>query len=141
MTRVLVTGGRTWGEVTIPRGSPPEEIAAAKATAAMQTQQVFAALDALQASPQGPITLVIHGAAKGADACAQSWAYLRHVKDKPFRADWQKYKKAAGPIRNLRMIEEGKPDLALAFPGGPGTADCLRQLQEHKINIVAPVGI
>ena len=30
-------------------------------------------------------------------------------------ADWDKYGKAAGPIRNRHMFRLGKPDLVLAF--------------------------
>ena len=29
----------------------------------------------------------------------------------------------AGPIRNQEMLDKGKPDLVIAFPGGKGTAD------------------
>jgi len=32
-----------------------------------------------------------------------------------FSADWQKLGKAAGPIRNIAMLKEGKPDFALVF--------------------------
>jgi hypothetical protein len=38
-------------------------------------------------------------------------------------ADWNRLGPGAGHIRNQRMIDEGKPDAAVAFPGGTGTAD------------------
>lgn len=41
-----------------------------------------------------------------------------------YRADWRRYGDAAGPIRNERMLREEDPLLLVAFPGGPGTADC-----------------
>lgn len=31
------------------------------------------------------------------------------------------YGKAAGAIRNQQMLDEGKPDLVVAFKGGRGT--------------------
>lgn len=34
---------------------------------------------------------------------------------------------AAGPIRNQQMLDDGKPDLVVAFPGGKGTADMVRR--------------
>ena len=34
-----------------------------------------------------------------------------------YPVDWEKYGKAAGPIRNQQMIDKGKPDLVVAFPG------------------------
>jgi len=36
--------------------------------------------------------------------------------------DWEAHGRLAGPIRNAPMIREGKPDVVIAFPGGPGTA-------------------
>jgi predicted polyphosphate/ATP-dependent NAD kinase len=41
--------------------------------------------------------------------------------------------KAAGIIRNQRMLDEGKPDLVIAFQGGDGTADMVRRANKSKI--------
>lgn len=64
-------------------------------------------------------TLIIHGAARGADTLGKFVAErigLKVINDgKGFPADWKRYGKAAGPIRNQQMIDEGKPDLVLAF--------------------------
>ena len=38
-----------------------------------------------------------------------------------FPADWDKYQKRAGFIRNSQMLNEGKPHAVAAFPGGVGT--------------------
>jgi len=35
------------------------------------------------------------------------------------------YNAAAGAIRNEKMAVEGKPDLIIAFPGGPGTKNMI----------------
>lgn len=54
----------------------------------------------------------------GADKHAAEWAISRRkigVQHLPFPADWKRYKRAAGPIRNRQMINEGKPDLVIAF--------------------------
>jgi hypothetical protein len=47
--------------------------------------------------------------------------------------------KTAGPLRNQRMLDEGKPDLVVAFPGGGGTKDIVRRavkagLALHEVN-------
>ena len=42
---------------------------------------------------------------------------------------------SAGPARNQRMLDEGKPDAGIAFPGGPGTADMTRRLKEAGIPV------
>ena len=33
----------------------------------------------------------------------------------PFPAQWSKYGRAAGPLRNTQMLSEGNPDIVLAF--------------------------
>jgi hypothetical protein len=38
-----------------------------------------------------------------------------------FPANWKQYGKSAGYRRNTQMLEEGKPDIVIAFPGGRGT--------------------
>lgn len=64
-------------------------------------------------------TLIIHGAAKGADTLGAFVADrlgFKVINDgKGFPAQWKIYGKGAGPIRNQQMIDEGKPDLVLAF--------------------------
>lgn len=69
------------------------------------------------------ITTLIHGGARGADALAEAWATMRRIPCAAFPADWSRHGKAAGPIRNQQMLDEGKPDYAIAFPGGRGTDD------------------
>ena len=76
----------------------------------------------------GEKIVLIHGAAKGADAMADRWAAENKVEVLRFPADWQAYGKSAGPIRNGLMIEQGDPDRALLFPGGPGTRDIMLKL-------------
>ena len=85
----------------------------------------------------GPFATVIHGCATGADHEAMIWAQTmpgRH--HAPFQADWHRHGKAAGPIRNQRMIDEGKPDLVIAFPGGKGTADMVRRARAARVEVI-----
>ncbi len=53
-----------------------------------------------------------------------------------FKADWDKEGKAAGPIRNRQMIDEGRPKLLVAFPGGRGTADCMAHAKRNRIPVL-----
>ena len=66
---------------------------------------------------------IISGMAKGADTLAANFAKKNGCKLLAFPAHWDKDGKAAGPIRNRRMLKEGQPDLVIAFPGGKGTKD------------------
>lgn len=52
-----------------------------------------------------------------------------------FFADWKTYGKAAGPIRNRAMIEEGKPDHALLFIStkSRGTKNMMSLLDTKKV--------
>lgn len=70
---------------------------------------------------------IIEGGARGADAMARTWALVNGVRHETFAANWRAHGKAAGPIRNQRMLDEGEPDLLIAFAGGSGTADMVRR--------------
>lgn len=67
------------------------------------------------------ISVLIHGAARGADSLAAEWAKLNGVPTEAYPANWDKYGKSAGYKRNTQMLVEGKPDDVIAFPGGTGT--------------------
>lgn len=83
-----------------------------------------------------PIECLIHGAARGADTLAADWALANDVLCNAYAADWDRDGKAAGPIRNQRMLDIGKPHLVIAFPGGRGTADMIRRAEAKKIPVV-----
>jgi hypothetical protein len=86
--------------------------------------------------PPNPFT-VITGGAKGADSFAAEWAEKQAGVDLlVYRAKWEEHGKAAGPIRNQRMLEEGKPDCVVAFSDLPvttGTADMIRRAKRADI--------
>ena len=92
-------------------------------------------LDAL-----GP-EVVIHGKARGADKLAGLWAWRRRdrVTELPFPVsdeEWASLGGRAGHLRNTRMLEEGRPDLVLAFyPGGSGTANMVKQAQAAGVEV------
>lgn len=85
------------------------------------TQKLYSILDEIHR--ETPVDLIIEGDARGADRMAGYWAKKNKVDLKLFPADWEKHGKGAGHIRNRQMLEEGQPDLIVAFPGGQGTAN------------------
>jgi hypothetical protein len=91
----------------------------------------FNALDLLH--KEYGFTLVIDGMARGADTLGFKWAQDQGLPSERYPADWNRYQNAAGPIRNQQMIDEGKPDIAVAFPGGNGTSDMTKRLLNHGI--------
>lgn len=109
--RVLVCGGRDYSD----------------------REKVIKELTLLRASRHQLI--IIEGGARGADALAAEFAKNYWIPHVQYKADWEKHGKAAGPIRNKQMIEEGKPDLVLAFPGGRGTANMIAQAKAAGIPV------
>lgn len=84
-------------------------------------------------------TAFMQGGATGADRLAKFWARTKpELEGQRFecKADWDKHRKAAGPIRNRRMLE-WKPDLVVAFPtGGPGTADMMQAARGAGVEVM-----
>lgn len=110
--RVIVCGGRAYADYA----------------------RVFAVLDALHA--ERTITALATGRAAGADHYAAHWAITRVRELVQFNADWRQYGRAAGPIRNARMLAEFAPDVVVAFPGGAGTADMVAKARAAGVEVV-----
>lgn len=82
----------------------------------------------------GPPRELILGGARGVDHQALEWArcQVRDGLNFPIvfeRAEWLRFQKRAGPMRNLRMVQRADPgDHLLAFPklrgDSPGTYHC-----------------
>lgn len=98
-------------------------------------QYMYSILDRLHDDLK--IDAVIHGAARGADALAGTWAMHNNVFCQPYPADWNQHGKTAGPIRNRLMLTEGRPDLVVAFMdgAGPGTNNMITQAQRAGVNV------
>jgi len=97
------------------------------------------ALNRLSAE-RGPIELIVHGAAKGADSLAQLYADTAGICCKRYPANWKRDGRMAGPIRNEQMLVTEKPDVVVAFPGGRGTADCVRRAKDFGIEVLSAAG-
>ncbi len=85
-------------------------------------------------------SLVVHGGARGADRLARFWARANGVRQRIHNAKWERFGRAAGPLRNQAMLDEqaacGEPiALVVAFPGGKGTADMVRRARSAGIAV------
>ena len=89
--------------------------------------------------PDDTVTL-IHGDATGADKLSEEaltgYFHGGFVVQR-YPANWQKYGRAAGPIRNKQMLDEGKPDLVIAFlaPNSRGTKNMIELAQAANITV------
>lgn len=81
-------------------------------------------------------THLICGGAAGADSLAIKFAEICSIPITVYYANWLEQGKSAGPKRNQKMLDEGKPDLVIAFPGGRGTADMVRRAEKAGIKVI-----
>lgn len=85
--------------------------------------------------------LIIHGAARGADSLAGRYARENDVPCREFPAVWRPQgprgpvDMGAGHARNQRMLDEGRPDIVLAMPGGRGTQDMVRRSRSKGFRV------
>lgn len=113
MKRVLVCGGRDYAD----------------------RDTLYAALDRLHAEHH--FVVVIAGGARGADTLAAEWARKRGVACEVYMAEWDRLGRKAGPIRNQRMLDEGRPDLVVAFPGRTGTAGMMALAHKAAVPVIS----
>lgn len=128
MTKVIVFGGRNYP----------------------WRDHVFDALDHLH--QRFHIEKLAHGGASGADQHAHVWATLRGVRPYPVLAQWdvidhpeaivkrnkwgRAYNVLAGFWRNQRLVDHYRPDFAVEFPGGSGTADMRERLDAAGVPVI-----
>ncbi len=115
--RILVCGGVEWSNITLTE----------------------AVLDGFreQYHEKGRPIVIVQGGAVGADYIAKAWAEKHDIPGETFKAEWNKYGRAAGPIRNSAMLKTS-PDLVIAFPGGRGTNDTVTKAQKLGIEVRKP---
>ncbi len=82
------------------------------------------------------VSLVISGGASGADHLAIAVAKEQGIPCAVMEAQWDKYGKAAGPIRNGWMLKHLNPDIVVAFPGGRGTQDMKNQTKAAGVKLL-----
>lgn len=86
----------------------------------------------------GLISLLIHGDASGADRLASQWARDAGMDQVSYPANWKAHGRAAGPMRNRRMLHHGRPQALVAFPGGRGTADMVGLAEQAGLPVWQP---
>ncbi len=84
---------------------------------------------------KGSIKLIVQGGARGADKIAKILADSYGISCKTEEAKWKENGKAAGPIRNQKMLDKFDPDVVLAFhrdiTKSKGTKDMVERARKH----------
>ena len=83
-----------------------------------------------------PFTCLIHGGAAGADRLAEDWGRDEGLPVIRVDANWDRYGRSAGPIRNGWMLDLCQPDAVVAFPGGSGTADMVARARAAAVEVL-----
>lgn len=103
--RILITGSRDWDNARSIQYRILEAI----------EEWIDAHPGLRKDQPLGWVTIVHGGHKQGADKIADIFARQRlGTKPEVYEADWKKYGKRAGPLRNLKMVDTF-PDVCLAF--------------------------
>lgn len=84
-------------------------------------------------------TKIIHGVCRGADILSGQVAKELGIPVQEFPADWDTYGLSAGPRRNQKMLDEGKPNLVIAFhddiKSSKGTNDMVRRAKKSGLEV------
>lgn len=92
--------------------------------------------DLVMDAPRGEEITIVHGGARGADRIAHQEAQKAGLLVEEHPAEWERYGKAAGFIRNKEMAELGA-DLCIAFWDGrsSGTAHMMGEARRAGIPV------
>src|SRR6266446_2653650 len=145
MTRILVCGGRDFANFKSTKATlaeePPEvlqkleEYKFIQASLNKITEKISENFNLNDNWLPTDIT-IIAGGATGVDRAAADFATVNYCQLEEYPADWKKFGRAAGYIRNKKMLEEGKPDLVVAFPGGKGTTLMVTLANKAGIKVI-----
>lgn len=86
-----------------------------------------------EAYPNRRITEVVWGCAAGIDSLGAEWATEQRIQLKAFPADWNRYGRAAGPIRNERMAEYADALVAIWDGRSKGTYNMIQEANRHGL--------
>jgi hypothetical protein len=79
------------------------------------------------------ITQVVSGGARGVDTLGEIWAQASGIKFVRFPADWERYGKSAGPIRNKQMAEYSSALIAIYDGKSRGTGDMIKRATKMNL--------
>jgi precorrin-6x reductase len=83
---------------------------------------------------------VVSGGAQGADKLSEEVAKELGLDTLIFNAQWKLYGKAAGHIRNKKMLVDSEPDLVIAFMKknneSKGTKNCISTAEKLNIPVI-----
>lgn len=79
---------------------------------------------------------IVSGGASGADALAERYARSRGLAFRAFPADWRRWGKLAGPIRNRQMADYGSAVVVYWDGRSRGSADMISSASAAGLRVV-----
>ena len=79
---------------------------------------------------------IVSGGAAGADALAERYARARGLAFRAFPADWRRWGKFAGPIRNRQMADYGSAAVVYWDGRSRGSADMISSASAAGLRVV-----
>lgn len=77
------------------------------------------------------VTEIVSGGARGVDNLGEQYANSNDVNLKIFKADWSRYGKAAGPIRNGQMADYADAAVIVWDGKSSGTKNMIEQMKKR----------
>jgi hypothetical protein len=158
VVRIVVFGGRDYGDLASLKGDRSHPLWSKRESEYRNICRTLNDLSAEKSIHYNPDHnwlpsdfVVISGCATGADSVALDWAVVNWCQIEEYPAQWDdlttppvvlRYRKdgtpynaAAGGIRNQKMIDVGRPDIGIGFPGQRGTRDMYNRLVKAGIEV------
>lgn len=79
--------------------------------------------------------VIVSGAARGADTLGEQYARERGYQIRRYPADWYKYGKKAGPLRNDLMARNADALIAYWDGRSPGTSNMIETARNYGLQI------
>ena len=84
---------------------------------------------------RGSEIIIVSGKAKGADSLGERYAKEKGYKIAEYPADWKKFGRAAGMIRNKQMAENADALIAFWDSKSSGTKNMIDQAHRHCLHV------
>ena len=85
------------------------------------------------------ISCVLSGAAAGVDALGERFALEHNIPIERFPADWKRFGRAAGPVRNRILAQHAKALIALMHPNSTGTRNMIQTAHQAGLKVHAKI--
>lgn len=103
--------------------------------AGSRTIRDYAIVEAAIEASGFAITQVVSGCARGVDSLGEQWAHQHELLVARFPAEWGRYGKSAGPIRNSAMVQHSDALIAVWDGRSAGTKDMIGRANKRGLRV------